>query len=295
MHRRYQASNIPTEIIRTIAVVAETGSFSKAGDRLGLSQPAISSQVKRLQLLVGGPIFDKASPGITFTPKGKLILAYARRLLDANDQILLLGGAATEARPIRLGLSLLYVERFLEVWRSAEHPACDVSIVCDHSSELAKALAEGYLDVACLVNPPPEVCDPVVGWEEDFVWVRSRDFVLSPGSPIPLIGWLNSVADQSTIQDLEKAGLSYRIVFSCSDHHARMAAVGASVGLMSLPKSQISEPLVVATEYYLPAMLPRPAGVYLRPNTEMGSFAAAVAHALKLLAPQNKRASAQPA
>jgi DNA-binding transcriptional LysR family regulator len=220
MHRRYQASNIPTEIIRALAIIAETGSFSKAAERLGLSQPAISSQVKRLQLMVGGPIFDKTSPGVAFSPKGKLILAYARKLLDANDQILLVGGAATEQRPIRLGLSSLYVEYFLDIWGSAEHPACEMSFVCDHSTELAKALAEGYLDVACLVNPPPEVGAPSVSWEEDFVWVRSRNFVLSPGSPIPIIGWLNSLADQTTFQELERAGLTYRIAFSCSDHHA---------------------------------------------------------------------------
>jgi DNA-binding transcriptional LysR family regulator len=291
MHRRYQENNIPTEIVRALAIIAETGSFSKAADRLGLSQPAISSQVKRLQLMVGGPIFDKTSPGITLTPKGKLILAFARKLLDANDQILLLGGAATEARPIRLGLSSLYVGYFLDIWRSAEPPACEMSLVCDYSAELAKALAEGYLDIACLVNPPPDVGAPSVGWEEDFVWVRSRNFVLRPGSPIPMIGWLNSLADRTTLQELERAGLSYRMVFSCSDHHARVAAVGAGLGLMALPKRQMSEPLVVATEYYLPPIPPRPAGVYVRPGAEVESFAPVV-HALKLLAPRKKRASA---
>ena len=53
MQRRYQHTNIPTEIVRTIVVIAEAGSFSKAGERLGLSQPAISAQVKRLQMMVG--------------------------------------------------------------------------------------------------------------------------------------------------------------------------------------------------------------------------------------------------
>ncbi len=61
MHRRYQHINIPTEIVRTLVVIAEMGSFSKAGEKLGLSQPAISAQMKRLQVLVGGTIFERAT------------------------------------------------------------------------------------------------------------------------------------------------------------------------------------------------------------------------------------------
>ena len=43
MHRRHQHLNIPIEIVRTVVAISETGSLSKAGDRLGLSQPAIKS------------------------------------------------------------------------------------------------------------------------------------------------------------------------------------------------------------------------------------------------------------
>jgi DNA-binding transcriptional LysR family regulator len=66
MHRRHQHLNIPIEIVRTVVAVAETGSLSKAGERLGLSQPAMSSQIKRIQNLVGGPLFSK-----TAEPAGK--------------------------------------------------------------------------------------------------------------------------------------------------------------------------------------------------------------------------------
>ena len=45
MYRRNQHVNIPIEIVRTVVAISETGSLSKAGERLGLSQPAISSQM----------------------------------------------------------------------------------------------------------------------------------------------------------------------------------------------------------------------------------------------------------
>ena len=71
MYRR-QHVNIPIEIVRTVVAISETGSLSKAGERLGLSQPAISSQVKRLQNLVGGALFVKTANGTTTTELGKL-------------------------------------------------------------------------------------------------------------------------------------------------------------------------------------------------------------------------------
>src|ERR1700761_6045618 len=114
MHRRHQYLNIPIEIVRTVVAISETGSLSKAGERLGLSQPAISSQVKRLQSLVGGELFVKTANGTTTTELGKLALHQARRILEANDQLLRLGGSAEGPQPLRLGLSTVFARQFLQ-------------------------------------------------------------------------------------------------------------------------------------------------------------------------------------
>src|SRR5580698_3706514 len=114
MHRRYQYINIPTEIVRTVVAISELGSFSKAGTKLGLSQSAISAQMKRLQALVGGDIFEKSGNGLSLSAKGRLILTHARKLLDANDQILSIGGSENDAQPTRLGLSAAFIDQFLD-------------------------------------------------------------------------------------------------------------------------------------------------------------------------------------
>ena len=267
MHHRHHYSNIPTEIVRSVVVIAETGSFSKAAERLGLSQPAISAQIKRLQLLVGGTIFEKTAGGVAFTPKGKLILAHARKLLDANDQILSLGGALSDSQPVRIGLSNLLVQPFLEVWK-AKPDETQLSFVIDLSIELVRLLLDGHLNVACVVDPPGELLNPIFEWEEDFVWVRGPDFVLRPGTPIPLIGWPGIVADQPMIQALEHAGLSYRIVFTSADHGVRTMAVAAGMGLMGVPLNEAGGSLVVAKEYYLPPMRKIRLGIFLGARTE---------------------------
>src|SRR5262245_57188385 len=75
MHHRYEGINIPIEIIRTLVAIAELGSYSRAGVKLGLTQPAISAQVKRVQAMVGGALFERTGQGaIGLTPLGGLVL-----------------------------------------------------------------------------------------------------------------------------------------------------------------------------------------------------------------------------
>ena len=56
--------NIPTDLLRTLVTVVDLGSFTKAAASLGLTQPAVSSQIKRLQFLIGGDLFDRSGHGI---------------------------------------------------------------------------------------------------------------------------------------------------------------------------------------------------------------------------------------
>lgn len=275
MHRRYQHSNLPIEVIRTFVAIEQTGSFTKAGERLGLSQPAISAQVKRLQGLIGGVIFERNGGKPSLTSRGKLVLSHAKRLLDANDQILSLGGTPGQFQPLRFGLSGIFVEAFLEAWRKGPSPF-EISFTCAHSAELERSFAEGHLDVACVVNPRPETGEPILQWQEDFVWVRSLRFVLSPGSPLPLVAWPDGISDQQIIQAVEKAGLAYRIVLTSADHHTRLAAVKAGIGLMGLPARQVDEPLVVAQEYYLPPLGPLSVAVFARAAADKNRIAPVV-------------------
>jgi DNA-binding transcriptional LysR family regulator len=253
MRRRHQHLNIPIEIVRTIVAISETGSLSRAGERLGLSQPAISSQVKRIETLIGGSLFMKTANGSTTTELGKLVLYQARRILEANDQLLRLGGTAQGPQPLRVGLSTLFVQEFIK-HQTAETLA-DVFVHTDHSVAIAKALIDGYVDIACIFENPEigaEIAHLVVNeYSEDLVWVRAKNFVLSPGAPIPVLTW---PGDDWMLRTLNRKGLSFRIVFNSPDYHAKLAAVEAGIGLTAIPASMVPPSLVRAKEYYLPAL-----------------------------------------
>ena len=267
MHKRYQPLNIPIEIVRTVVAISETGSLTKAADRLGLSQPAVSSQIKRIQALVGGALFTKTAQGTTATQLGKLVLHQARRILEANDQMLRIGGASHLPQPIRLGLSTLFVRQFLAHQNAGD--LADVVIHTDNSVGITKGLIDGYIDIAYIFENPEitsEISHLIVDeTDEEFVWVRSKDFVLSPGAPIPLLTW---PGDNLMIRTLTRHGLAYKFVFNSPDYHAKLAAVESGIGIAAIPKRMIPAPLVWAQEYYLPTLPPVKALLCARSNLE---------------------------
>jgi DNA-binding transcriptional LysR family regulator len=71
--------NIPTDLLRALVVVVDTRSFTKTAQLLGVTQPAVSAQMKRLQYLLGYEVLDKSAPGVSLTPRGEIVVDNARR------------------------------------------------------------------------------------------------------------------------------------------------------------------------------------------------------------------------
>jgi DNA-binding transcriptional LysR family regulator len=275
---RHHPLNVPIEIVRTIVAISETGSLSKAAERLGLSQPAVSSQIKRIQHLLGGQVFTRTANGTTPTALGKLVLSQARKMLEANDQMLRLGGSADGPQPVRVGISTLFVKQFFQ-HQNAETLA-DVVVHADNSAGISRGLVEGYIDIACTYEnaETAEAIRATVVHErlESFVWVRSKDFVLRPGAPIPILTW---PGDDLMIASLTRLGMSYKIVFSSPDIHSKLAALEAGIGVSALPARLIPPSLMQAKEYYLPELRPVKALLCARPEID----AARSARLLELL------------
>src|SRR5437899_10061293 len=80
-------ANIPTDLLRTFVAICELGSFTKAAHLFGLTQPAVSSHMRRLESIIGTDLLEKSLSGVTLTDCGADVLRHARRLLSINDQL----------------------------------------------------------------------------------------------------------------------------------------------------------------------------------------------------------------
>jgi DNA-binding transcriptional LysR family regulator len=75
-------------LLETFTLVADLGSFSGAARRQGITQPAVSSQIKALEKEVGARLLDRTRNKIALTPEGRAAYRHARRILDERDAML---------------------------------------------------------------------------------------------------------------------------------------------------------------------------------------------------------------
>ncbi len=74
--------------LRTFREIAETLNFTKASEKLNLTQSAVSHQIKALEDELGVPLFIRAKRGVILTDAGKIALGYAKRILNESEEML---------------------------------------------------------------------------------------------------------------------------------------------------------------------------------------------------------------
>jgi DNA-binding transcriptional LysR family regulator len=92
--------NVTLRQLRTFKTVADLSSFSLAAQKLKLSQPSVSYQVKELEETMGLPLLDRLGKRVQLTEAGTVLYSYARRTLDIIDEAAL---ALEEMRGIKRG------------------------------------------------------------------------------------------------------------------------------------------------------------------------------------------------
>jgi DNA-binding transcriptional LysR family regulator len=146
-------TNLDTDILRTLVTARQLGGFSRAAQQVGRSQSAVSQQIRKLEEQVGQPLFRKEGRSLVLTEAGDVILSYARRILDLNDEaVAAVRGSALEGT-IRFGLPIDFAESWLPMalgrFRRA-HPGIRIEANTERRVILIDRLDKGQLDLVLL-------------------------------------------------------------------------------------------------------------------------------------------------
>ncbi len=163
--------------------VLEQGGFKRATARLGITQAAVSYQIKRLEEELGVQVFHRGKDGITPTDAGRALLDHAHQVIaavrEAHRAVRELGGGATGE--IRIGtikcIGTYFLPRVLWEIRS-KHPMVRPRLSYRNSDELLEALLAHQLDVALLADPPPDQ-----RLEHELILEERISLVSRPGHP----------------------------------------------------------------------------------------------------------------
>ena len=262
-------TNIPTDLLRTLVAVVDLRSFTKAAASLGVTQPAVSAQIKRLLELLGNDPFDRTTQGVSLTPYGELVVGHARRMLSINDQIMQLGGPnRISEQIIRVGAPGDFVASMLShtLARFREQcPGVRFNVRVGTYEPLIRELRQGDLDlVVCLSATPP--VDARHYWPEEMAWARGKIANVDLGQPVPLVSYgEKSLNRYIAVTALKNAGLECEDVFIGPSLLSLSGAVAAGLGVMVLARRRVEEcGLVAWDDGPLPKLEKIYCGIYVR-------------------------------
>src|SRR6476620_1615633 len=179
--------NLDIDLLRSFAAVADSGSFTAAAELVARTQSAVSVQIRRLEEILGHKVFERTSRSLALTRAGDTLLAYARRILELNDESVRRIAEPPVAGVIRLGITEYFVPtelpRILSRFAAA-YPGVQLEVRMGLSRDLRTKMAGGDLDAVVVRLAQRERAKAI--WSEAQVWVAREDFELARGDAVPL-------------------------------------------------------------------------------------------------------------
>lgn len=232
---------------RLFADIADTGNFTKSGERLGYSQSGVSHILKSMESEVGFPLFIRSRKGVSLTINAKTILPAVRSMLSVYDN---LQQQVQEINGFHKGqivigtftsISIHWLPEILLAFRKA-YPGINIELKEGGSDEIKRWIMEDRVDFGFLSKRNIadlewiSLCkDPLLALlpkdapaPEDHIFrlkdLGSEDFIISTHG-----------VDYDIHYALEDAGVKPNIRFYSNDDHAIIAMVGHHLGISVLP------------------------------------------------------------
>jgi DNA-binding transcriptional LysR family regulator len=152
--------DVDTRLLRYFVAVAEEGTLTRAAERLFVSQPALTKQVRQLETQLGVQLFTRSKTGMTLTEPGQALLAQTPALLTGWDQAVhdTKSAAARAARVLRVGFLASAANEATQDIVAAftiRHPGWRIDLRQASWSNPSAGLADGEVDAAFVRLPFP--------------------------------------------------------------------------------------------------------------------------------------------
>jgi DNA-binding transcriptional LysR family regulator len=233
------AEPLDLALLRSFVAVIDTGSLQLAAARVGRSQSALSMQIKRLELDVGRPLFQREGRSLRANPAGEELLLHARRLLRLSDEAMASLRQPEAAGMVRLGMPEDYAAYLLAPTLarfSGEFPLAQVELIFGSSPTLLQRLATGRLDLALVTRDPRQPF--AVLRRERFIWAGTRAHEAWARDPLPVALFeAGDIARRFAVEALQAVDRPYRVVSSTQSLLGLIAVAQAGLAVAGLVES----------------------------------------------------------
>jgi DNA-binding transcriptional LysR family regulator len=227
--------HLSPEALQTMIALAERKSFAAAAEQMHLTQAAISQQVKRLEMQLGQPVFQKIGRRMVLTDAGLMLVEHARKILGAQqDALLALQGHRADG-VLRLGVPQDYAEDMLPaVLRkfAKRYPRIRLEARVEKNQTLLQEMRESQLDIILALSEAKSATFKALA-KPDIDWLASKDFVWGDAElPLVLLD-APCMFRSRALEALARANVAHRIAYSTGSLSGARAAVAAGLGVMA--------------------------------------------------------------
>jgi DNA-binding transcriptional LysR family regulator len=237
--------------------VAEEAQFTRAAARVSVAQPAVSAQIRRLELELGEQLFQRDQRAVSLTAAGAALLPHARAALAAaeraRDTIASLHGLLHGR--LRIGVSRPVDLRLAETLGAFHraHPAIELELTEQHNEPLLEALASGDLDAALVgfhgqqlpanVRARVIAVEPLVlGVPRGHPLARRSAIALAALGDEPMIALTPGSGLRTVLEDAcRDAGFTPRITAETSELASMVELAAEGLGVAVLPRSAVGD------------------------------------------------------
>jgi DNA-binding transcriptional LysR family regulator len=250
--------NFDTLTLESFIAVAETGSFTKASERINRTQSAVSQQIAKLEANLQKCLFVRGK-NFSLTVDGEIFYGYATQICKLHRQATERFKEPEPIGQVRFGLPEDFASTFLSdilVDFVNIHPQILLNIECDLTLNLFDRFKKNEFDMVLIkMCKPEDFPNGLDVWSENLEWVGNKNYFNSFDNQkeIPLVLSPQPCIYRSiAINALENQFIKWRLVFSSTSYTSKIAAVKAGLGITVLPKSMIPSSLKLLNNYFLP-------------------------------------------
>ncbi len=233
------------DLLRTFVAIADSGNLTRAGERLLLSQPTVSLQMKRLEDQLGRKLMERTPRAVRLNADGELLLSYARRILTLSDEAVARLVEPGVKGNVRLGtpedFATTHLSNVLSRFAQA-HPNVALEVTTDLTLNLIDRFQAGEFDLVLIKREPMGPINGMRVWREPLVWAANRDDFFATDATLPLVVSPHPcVYRKRAMQTLDKAGRAWRVAYTSTSLAGAQAAVRAGLGITVLPKDMVPD------------------------------------------------------
>lgn len=228
------------ELLRCFIAIADTGSLTAAGDRLGLTQPGVSIRLKKLEDRLQKPLLIRQRSGIVLTAEGAILLKYARQMINLNQEIIHYFNAPDMSGTLRLGIADYVAHTSLQFllrhFRKC-YPKVSLEIHIGLGIDLIPKFDARQLDVVISGIGDSDTA-PRLLYQEQLVWACAPEWQPHDKGPVDLLSLPAPCSHRAAgIAGLEAAGIPWQQTYTSTNIASIKAALAANLGIAILPIS----------------------------------------------------------